>query len=74
MSFEFIKTAASSVGNAAKSAGSFVWQNKGKIVVGAAAIGAAVYYREEIAEVANGLIDRVSNVEVPTVEAPTVEV
>ena len=71
MAFEFIKSATSSVSNAAKSAGTFVWQNKGKIIAGAAAVGAAVYYREEIAEVTNGLISKVS--EASTVEVPTVE-
>ena len=70
----FISTAVSSVTNAAKSVGTYMWDNKGKIIVAGAAIGAAVMYREQIAEVANGLIDKVSNVEVPTVEAPTVEV
>ena len=72
MAFEFIKSAASSVSNAAKSAGTFVWQNKGKIIAGAAAVGAAVYYREEIAEFTNGMLTKVTDVastEVPTVEA-----
>ena len=74
MSFEFIKSAATSVGNAAKSTGNFIWENKGKIIVAGAAIGAAVVYREEVSCFANSLIEKVSNVEVPTVEAPTVEV
>ena len=72
MAFEFIKSGVSSVVNATKSTGAFLWENKGKIVVGAAAIGAAVYYREEIAEFSNGMITKVSGastVEVPTVEA-----
>ncbi len=71
MAFESIKSAASSVGNAAKSAGTFLWENKGKIVVGAAAVGAAVYYREEIAEFTNSMLTKAT--EVPTVEVPTVE-
>ena len=70
MAFEFIKSGASFVGNAIVDAGKFVLENKGKIAVGAA-IGAAVYYREEIAEVTNGLISKVS--EASTVEVPTVE-
>ena len=67
MAFEFIKSAASSVSNTVTNAGKFVWDNKGKIIVGAAAIGAAVYYREEIAEATNGMISKVT--EVPSVEA-----
>ena len=71
MAFEFIKSAASSVSNAVADTGEFIWNNKGKIVACATAVGAAVYFREEIAEVTNGLISKVS--EVPTVEVPTVE-
>ena len=71
MAFEFIKSAASSVVKAGKSAANFVWENKGKIAVGAAAVGAAVYYREEIAEFTNGVLTKAT--EVPTVEVPTVE-
>ena len=70
----FISNIASSVGNAAKSVGTYMWENKGKIIVAGAAIGAAVVYREEVSCFANSLIEKVSNVEVPTVEAPTVEV
>ena len=72
MAFEFIKTAATSVSNAVTDAGKFVWENKGKIVLAGAAIGAAVYYREEIAEATNGMITKVT--EVASTEAPTVEV
>ena len=72
MSFEFIKSTASSVSNAIADAGKFVWENKGKLIVGAAAVGAAVYYREEIAEVTNGLVSKIT--EVPAVEVPSVEV
>ena len=72
MAFEFIKSAAASVSNAVTGAGKFAWDNKGKIVVGAAAIGAAIYYREEVAEFTNGMISKVT--EASTVEAPTVEV
>lgn len=72
MAFEFIKSTASSIANVAKSTGTFVWENKGKIVACAAAVGAAVYYREEIAEVTNGMISKVS--EVTSTEVPTVEV
>ena len=71
MAFEFIKSVVSSVSNVVTDAGKFAWENKGKIIVGAAAIGAAVYYREEIAEATNGLISKVS--EASTVEVPTVE-
>lgn len=71
MAFEFIKSAASSVSNAIADTGAFLWENKGKIVVGAAAIGVAVYYREEVAEFTNGMISKVSKV--PAVEVPTVE-
>lgn len=70
----FISTAVSSVTNAAKSVGTYMWDNKGKIIVAGAAIGAAVVYREEVSCFANSLIEKVSNVEVPTVEAPTVQV
>lgn len=72
MAFEFIKSVVSSVSNVVTDAGKFAWENKGKIIVGAAAIGAAVYYREEIAEMTNGMITKVTEVastEVPTVEA-----
>ena len=72
MAFDFIKSVTSSVSNAVTDAGRYVWENKGKIVVGAAVIGTAIYYREEIAEVTNGLISKVS--EVTPTEAPTVEV
>ena len=71
MAFEFIKSVVSSVSNVVTDAGKFAWENKGKIIVGAAAIGVAVYYREEIAEAANGMISKVS--EVTSTEAPTVE-
>ena len=72
MAFEFIKSAASSVSNGVKSVGTCIWENKGKIIVGAAAIGAAVYYREEIAEATNGMITKVT--EVASSEVPSVEV
>ena len=71
MAFEFIKSAAASVSNTVTDAGKFVWENKGKIAACAAAIGVAVYYREEIAEATNGMISKVS--ETPTVEVPSVE-
>ena len=71
MAFEFIKSTASSVSNAVTDAGKFAWENKGKIVAGAVAIGAAVYYREEIAEFTNGMVTKVSDV--ASSEAPTVE-
>ena len=72
MAFEFIKSAASSVSNVVTDAGKFAWENKGKIVAGAVAIGAAVYYREEIAEFTNGMVTKFT--EVPAVEVPSVEV
>ena len=72
MAFEFIKTAAASVSNAVTDAGKFVWENKGKIVLAGAAIGAAVVYREEVAEFTNSMIGKVT--EVASSEAPTVEV
>ena len=72
MAFEFIKSVVSSVSNVVTDAGKFAWENKGKIIVGAAAIGAAVYYREEIAEATNGMIAKVT--EVASSEVPSVEV
>jgi len=60
------------VWHATKSTGAFLWNNKGKIVACAAAVGTAVYYREEIAEFTNGMLTKVTDVastEVPTVEA-----
>ena len=72
MAFEFINSVVSSVCNVVTDAGKFAWENKDKIIDGIAAIGAAVYYREEIAEATNGPISKVS--EASTVEAPTVEV
>ena len=62
---------ASSVKSAAESTGSFLNANKGKIALGVAAVGAAVYFRDEIAEVATGLITKVT--EVTPVAAEVVE-
>ena len=67
----FIENVTSNIANATRATGEYIWQNKGKIVACAAAVGAAVYYREEIAGFANGMISKVT--EVPTVEVPTVE-
>ncbi len=57
-----------SVKSAAKSTGAFLNNNKGKIAVTVAAVGAAVYFRDEIAEVATGLVTKVTSVTPAAVE------
>ena len=67
----FISSAFNVLANTTRATGEYIWENKGKIAACAAAIGGAYYYREEIAEVANGMISKVA--EAPTVEVPSTE-
>ena len=44
--------------DAVKKTGRFLWQNKGKIAATAVAVGAAVYYKDEITDFASGLLEK----------------
>ena len=45
-----------------KKTGSYIWQNKGKIALAAIAVGAAVYYKDEITELASDFFDKATDV------------
>lgn len=68
----FISSTFNILANTTRATGECIWNNKGKIVACAAAVGVAVYYREEIAEFTNGMVTKIT--EVPAVEVPSVEV
>lgn len=61
----------STVKSAAKSTGAFLNNNKGKIAVTVAAVGAAYYFRDEITETVNTAFHTVT--EVTPVAAEVVE-
>lgn len=52
------KKIASAVSNAAVNTFNVINNNKGKIALTVAAVGVAVYYRDQIAEVASGLLEK----------------
>ena len=60
-----------SIKSAAKSTGAFINNNKGKIALTVAGIGAAVYFRDEIADAVNTAFHTVT--EVTPVAAEVVE-
>ncbi len=62
----------SSVKSAAKSTGAFLNNNKGKIALTVAAVGAAVYFRDEIAETVNTAFHAVTEVTPVAAEAAEV--